>query len=170
MKRDGNGWVTSTTGQRYWGRYGAVGLLLAAPHPATNQITVLLQHRALWTQHGDTWGLPGGAKDSHETPEQAALREAREETGLDPAQVTTTALVVTDSTELAGGGQWTYTTVIATATELLTAISGFEGGACWVPDGTVTELPLHPGLAASWPTLRPMLAQLGTKGSGNNGQ
>ena len=28
---------------------------------------VLMQHRAPWTANGDTWGLPGGARDSHES-------------------------------------------------------------------------------------------------------
>ncbi|MGA8253657.1 MAG: DNA mismatch repair protein MutT, partial [Mycobacterium sp.] len=31
MRGDGNGWVVSATGSRYWGRYGAAGLLLRAP-------------------------------------------------------------------------------------------------------------------------------------------
>lgn len=33
------------------------------------------------------WGLPKGAVSEHETPEQAAVREVREETGLD-AEIT----------------------------------------------------------------------------------
>jgi ADP-ribose pyrophosphatase YjhB (NUDIX family) len=48
---------------------------------------VLLQHRAPWSHQGGTWGLPGGARDSHETPEQAAVREIAEETGQ-PVRVT----------------------------------------------------------------------------------
>lgn len=41
---------------------------------------VLLQRRA--DAHG-TWGLPGGAMELGETLEEAAVRETREETGLD---------------------------------------------------------------------------------------
>ena len=44
--------------------------------------TILLQHRAPWVHNGDTWGIPGGARDSHETPTEAALREAHEEIGI----------------------------------------------------------------------------------------
>lgn len=36
-------------------------------------------------RRGDTnkWGFPGGAIELGETPEMAAIREAKEETGLD---------------------------------------------------------------------------------------
>jgi 8-oxo-dGTP pyrophosphatase MutT (NUDIX family) len=89
VRGDGNGWTWCALGHRHWGRYGAAGLLLrrlddldgsAAP-------SVLLQHRAAWTSDGGTWSLPGGARDSHESVIQAALREAHEETGLDPSGV-----------------------------------------------------------------------------------
>ena len=61
--------------------HGAAGLLLRAPRPDGTP-AVLLQHRAPWSHQGGTWGLPGGARDSHETAEQAAVREAHEEAGL----------------------------------------------------------------------------------------
>ena len=80
MRGDGDGWVVSETGM-YWGRHGAAGLLLRAPR-ADGSAAVLLQHRAPWSHQGGTWGLPGGARDSHETPEEAAKREAHEEAGL----------------------------------------------------------------------------------------
>ena len=78
MQGDGDGWVISERGAHYWGRYGAAGLLLRAPLPDGTP-AVLLQHRAVWSHQGGTWGLPGGARDSHETPEQTAVREAHEE-------------------------------------------------------------------------------------------
>ena len=61
--------------------FGAAGLLLRAPRPDGTP-AVLLQHRAVWSHQGGTWGLPGGARDSHETPEETAVREAQEEAGL----------------------------------------------------------------------------------------
>ena len=93
VRGDGDGWVVSDTGMHYWGRHGAAGLLLRAPRPDGTP-AVLLQHRAPWSHQGGTWGLPGGARDSHETPEQAAVhRAALLETchavGRDPATVRT---------------------------------------------------------------------------------
>lgn len=40
---------------------------------------------ALWIEDAERkrWTLPGGGVDLHETPEQGAVREAREETGYD---------------------------------------------------------------------------------------
>ena len=66
MSGDGNGWVFCSLGHRHWGRFGAAGILI------TDGLRVVLQHRAGWTHEGDTWALPGGARDSHETPAEAA--------------------------------------------------------------------------------------------------
>ena len=57
---DGDGWVQCALGHRHWGRFGAAGLLVNADRD------FVLQHRAPWTHEGGTWGLPGGARDSHE--------------------------------------------------------------------------------------------------------
>ena len=94
MHGDGDGWVVSDNGAHYWGRYGAAGLLLRAPRPDGTP-AVLLQHRAVWSHQGGTWGLPGGARDSHETAEETAVREAREEAGLPAERVAVRATVVT---------------------------------------------------------------------------
>src|ERR1700712_5837404 len=90
VRGDGDGWVVSDTGNPYWGRYGAAGLLLRAPRP-DGPPAVLLQHRAVWSHQGGTWALPGGARDSHETPEQTAVREAHEEAGLTAGRLTVRA-------------------------------------------------------------------------------
>ncbi|MBZ4558580.1 NUDIX domain-containing protein [Mycobacterium avium subsp. hominissuis] len=151
---DGNGWVLARNGVRYWGRHGAAGLLLWAPRPDGTP-AILLQHRAGWSQHGGTWGLPGGACDSHETPEQTALRETREETGLSADQLRVFATVVTARP---AGADWTYTTVVADADRLLPVRPNGESRELrWVDETDVASLPLHPGLAASWPALRTLL-------------
>jgi 8-oxo-dGTP diphosphatase len=154
---DGDGWVVSDTGAAYWGRHGAAGLLLRAPRP-DGSAAVLLQHRAPWSHQGGPWGLPGGARDSHETAEQAAVREAHEEAGLPADQLTVRATVVTAE---ASGSHWTYTTVIADAAELLDTVPNRESSELrWVGEDDVAELPLHPGFAASWERLRTVTASI----------
>ncbi len=148
MRGDGDGWVVCSAGHRHWGRYGAAGLLLRHA-PAAGPPAILLQHRAAWSHHGDTWGLPGGARDSHESAEQAALREAVEESGVDLAQLDVTGEWVDEH------GGWSYTTVLAIAPEQLEvrAVTMESIALRWVAEHEVSDLPLHPGFAASWPQL-----------------
>ncbi|MFE3545139.1 NUDIX domain-containing protein [Nocardia sp. NPDC059177] len=150
MRGDGDGWATSPGGVRHWGRFGAAGLLLRAPLPAGGS-AVLLQHRAPWSHQGGTWALPGGARDSHETAEHAAVREAEEEAGItaDLLRVRAQRLTMT-----APSG-WTYITVVADAESPLATIANKESSElAWVPEAEVTDLPLHPGFATAWRTLR----------------
>ena len=53
----GDAWVLGPDGAKYWGRFGAAGLLAVDAHRG-----ILMQHRATWSHHGGTWGLPGGAR------------------------------------------------------------------------------------------------------------
>ena len=155
MRGDGDGWVVSASGAAYWGRHGAAGLLLRAPRP-DGSAAVLLQHRAPWSHQGGTWGLPGGARDSHETIEQAAMREAHEEAGL-PADL----LIVRTTVVTAEVSGWTYTTVIADAEDLLDTVPNRESAELrWVAEDEVADLPLHPGFAASWERLRSVAASI----------
>lgn len=154
MRGDGDGWVVSDAGTPYWGRHGAAGLLLRAPRPDGTP-AVLLQHRAPWSHQGGTWALPGGARDSHETAEEAAVREAHEEAGLAAEHVRVRAKVVTAEISGTGGSSWTYTTVVADAPALLDTVPNRESSELrWVGEDEVVELPLHPGFAASWESLR----------------
>jgi 8-oxo-dGTP diphosphatase len=151
VRGDGDGWVLSDSGARFWGRHGAAGLLLRAPLPDGSP-AVLLQHRAAWSHQGGTWGLPGGARDSHETAAQTAVREAHEEAGLPAEQLTVRAAVVTAR---ASGSRWTYTTVVADARHPLLTVPNQESAELrWVDEDEVERLPLHPGFAASWQVLR----------------
>ncbi len=146
--------MVSDSGAHYWGRYGAAGLLLRAPGPDGTP-AVLLQHRAVWSHQGGTWGLPGGARDSHETPEQTAVREAHEEAGLPADRLAVRATVVTTRVSGIGGTRWSYTTVVADAAELLQTVPNRESAEMrWVAESEVANLPLHPGFAASWHLLR----------------
>jgi 8-oxo-dGTP diphosphatase len=152
---DGDGWVECAAGHRHWGRYGAAGLL-AHRLDAMGTQEVLLQHRAEWSHFGGTWGLLGGARASHETAVQAALREAAEEGAVDASEVGVDGRYDDDH------GGWSYVTVIVTASEALTAQpSGGESiDVVWHDVSRVDDLPLHPGFAASWPVLRDAMAPL----------
>ena len=128
--------------------------MLRAPQP-DGRAAVLLQHRAPWSHQGGTWGLPGGARDSHETVEQAAVREAHEEAGLTADQLVVRGTVVTAQVFGSGRPAWSYTTVIADAPEPLATLPNRESAELrWVPEDEVADLPLHPGFAASWDRLR----------------
>jgi len=141
----GDAWVQAPDGRKYWGRFGAAGLLVHH-----HRLGVLLQHRAIWSHFGDTWGLPGGARHENETAIEAALREAKEEAGV-PAH-----LVEVRFTSLLDLGFWSYTTVVVQAVqEFQPVISDQESIAlAWVPLAGVDALALHPGFAKSWPMLR----------------
>ena len=143
MLGDGNGWVTTPDGTRLWGRFGAAGLFLVAGNGADAK--VLLQHRAEWTAQGGTWGIPGGARDSHETPAQAAVRESVEECAIDQGRIDVVEeLVTTDLPE------WSYTTVIALCEAPLAVTANEESEELrWVGLHEVSGFELHPGFAAS---------------------
>jgi len=150
MRGDGDGFVHSPDGTRQWGLFGAAGLLLRAPRPGGGAV-VLMQHRAPWSHQGGTWALPGGARDSHETSEDAAVREAHEEAGIAPASVRVRGSRVT-ATALSG---WTYTTVVADIAEPVPTTANIESAElAWVSEDEVEARPLHPAFAAAWPLLR----------------
>jgi 8-oxo-dGTP diphosphatase len=150
--RDGNGWVRCELGHRHWGRYGAAGLLAFVSSGGP----VLLQQRTWWSHHGGTWGLPGGARDSHESVLAAALREAAEECGVPPELVTPRGVFADDH------GGWSYTTVLAEAAATFKVESDYDEteDVAWVRRQEVTGLDLHPGFAEHWPELRDSLELL----------
>lgn len=115
---------------------------------------MLLQHRVSWSHHGDTWALPGGARHQGESACDGALRESAEEAGVPADAVAARLISVFDV------GIWTYSTVVADVTRPFEpVISDPESRELsWVPVDAVDAYPLHPGFAASWRTLRPLLA------------
>ncbi|MFB8386971.1 NUDIX domain-containing protein [Microbacterium sp. NPDC055910] len=144
----GDAWVVAPTGERYWGRFGAAGLLALDP-----QRGVLLQHRVAWSHHGDTWALPGGALHEGEAAMTGAVREAQEEAGVPDGTTRPRVLSVFDL------GYWSYTTVVADVVDPFEAvITDPESRALeWVPVDEVADRPLHPGFAASWERMRGLL-------------
>jgi 8-oxo-dGTP diphosphatase len=147
---DGDGWIHCAKGHRHWGRFGAAGLLLSDGKRS------ILQHRAPWTHEGDTWGLLGGARDSHEDPVATATREAAEEAAIMPDSIEPLSCWIDDH------GGWSYTTVLARAVGTITphAANAESVDVRWWDHAAVESLPLHRGLQASWPVLRAKLADL----------
>jgi 8-oxo-dGTP pyrophosphatase MutT (NUDIX family) len=63
--------------------------VLALIHPGeTGDIRIVLTHRTETIVHGGQLSFPGGASENNETPEETALREAKEEIGIKPSLVT----------------------------------------------------------------------------------
>lgn len=216
----GDGWAVGADGVRRWGTLGAAGLFLTT---VEDGVTLLLvQHRAMWTNFGGTWGIPGGAVDTGESAEVGALRETQEETGVDPADVTVTGSAVTaraaldhvlrrvpltdDELPLAAPvtdavatglrlhdalqahpvthpdtgnrlvgtlegtlcwevpddtvAEWTYTTVLGTATHALELTPTAEStDLAWCPIDEVAELRLLPAFREALPGLRELLGR-----------
>ncbi|MCV2490638.1 NUDIX domain-containing protein [Geodermatophilus sp. YIM 151500] len=162
MRSPTDSWTTCALGHRHWGLAGAAGLLLH--RDAADGPELLLQHRAPWSHHGGTWGTPGGALHVGEPPEAGALREVREELGLTAADVVLGARSIDDH------GGWAYTTVLARPARRIEAgdltLDGESAGAAWLPLAALTDVELHPGLAASLDRLRPLLLARDTTGGG----
>ena len=141
--RDGDGWVQCRCGGKHWGINGAAGLLLIRDGK------IMMQHRAPWVHNGDTWGLPGGARDSHESIEEAALRETIEETGIDGSHVKFIGRFSDDHID------WRYDTVIAIAAGKLetSAWNQETHDIGWFTIEEINKLELHPSFAKTWPNL-----------------
>ncbi|KHK99119.1 NTP pyrophosphohydrolase [Microbacterium mangrovi] len=144
----GDAWVVAPSGERYWGRYGAAGLLLIDA-----ERRILMQHRVEWSHFGGTWALPGGARHEGETARDAALREAGEEAGVPADAAAVRAMHIFDL------GYWSYATVIADVRyPFEPRVTDPESNALeWVAVDAVDDLPLHPGFAASWGEIRTLL-------------
>jgi 8-oxo-dGTP diphosphatase len=145
--RDGDGWVQCACGNKHWGLNGAAGILIL------RGTEILLQHRAPWVHNGDTWGIPVGARDSHESTIEGAFRDLVEETGIDIDLLTPLHNFTDDHVS------WKYETVIARAAANLVAheVNDESHEVRWVEIETVNELPLHPSFANSWPELKKLL-------------
>ncbi|MFI6505033.1 NUDIX domain-containing protein [Nonomuraea typhae] len=150
--KDGDGWAECGLGHRHWGLHGASGLL-AVHHDEHGTPHVLMQKRSWWSHHGGTWGLPGGARDSHEDAVAGALREAREEAALGAHDLRVRGVYLDDH------GGWTFETVIADAAALLAAAPANDESSelRWLPPAEIARKTLHPGFAATWGEIQGVL-------------
>lgn len=154
---DGDRFVTCSKGHEHWGAHGAAGLLIR--HKGEDgQQRYLLQKRAPFVDHGSTWSVPGGAIGRHETPEQGAMREAREEIGSLPRDLKHHHTV--KSTDC---GNWAYHTCVYDSPEHFNPRGGGEtdyetAGTAWHTHDEIEAMrrrgDLHPGFAKSWDMVR----------------
>ncbi|MDD6461066.1 MAG: Maf family nucleotide pyrophosphatase [Bifidobacteriaceae bacterium] len=149
VHQPGDGWVDCPCGHRHWGRNGASGVLLARRDATSGEVTqVLLQHRALWSAEGGTWGAPGGATADGESPLEGALRESFEEANIHPEDID----VVGAYRE--SHGAWSYTTVLAFEKPGHTVIPRANDDesleTCWVSVPAVDNLTLLSAMRQDW--------------------
>jgi 8-oxo-dGTP diphosphatase len=153
-RHPGDAWV-SCGDHRHWGTFGAAGLLLARRADGGAVTDVVLQHRALWSDQGGTWGVPGGALAPGEPAVVGALRESEEEASIPPAAVRVVGTHVLDH------GPWSYTTVVGEVVpemKVKPAASDPESlEVRWVALPELERLPLMPAFADALPNLLALL-------------
>lgn len=159
VNQPGDGFIDCACGRQHWGLNGASGVLLARRDPQTGDVTdVLMQHRALWSAEGGTWGIPGGATADGENTLEGALRESQEEANIHPEDI----MVV--GTYLEDHGPWGYTTVFAFEkpghTVQARANDDESLEIAWVPIDKVGQLPLLKAMKTDWPSFEQRLQQL----------
>lgn len=158
VRQPGDGWIDCACGRRHWGLNGASGVLLAR-RGADGAVThVVMQHRALWSAEGGTWGIPGGATADGENAIEGALRESYEEANITPEDIDVVGTWREDH------GNWAYTTVFAfekpghTVTPRANDDESMEIE--WVPIDEVPERRLLTAMRTDWPRFRARLDAL----------
>ncbi|WP_391496018.1 Maf family nucleotide pyrophosphatase [Gardnerella swidsinskii] len=162
VHQPGDGWVHCNCGRRHWGHNGAAGVLLARRDAETGRVThVVMQHRALWSAEGGTWGIPGGAISDGESAIEGALRESFEEANITSGDIEVVGAYREDH------GNWRYTTVFAFEKP------GHSVDPCahddesmeikWVPIDDVPKLKLLTAMRTDWPSFRARLDSLAAR-------
>ena len=108
--------------------------------------TVLMIHRQKADEHRGFWLAPGGKLEKNEAPIEAAIREVREETGLQIQPPDLKAVLsFPDDGDSPFGDEWQvfvfYTSFFSG--ELRTDCP--EGQLAWIPREQLTELPMWEG-------------------------
>jgi len=121
----------------------AAGIIFLAPDG-----DVLVLHRSKKEENfPGHWALPGGGADEGETPEQAAIREAREEMGIDadPAGLRDIEKVVTPK------GKAFHTFVLPVGEKFVPKLNDEHSGYAWASLDMLPR-PLHPAVDAMMKT------------------
>lgn len=119
----------------FWGKRGAGCLFQAID---TGRICIA--HRSMQVEQPGTWGTWGGAIDNNETPENAAKREVREESGYNGKMKLIPLYVFKHPSG------FIYYNFLALVEKEFTPIMDWETqGFKWVTFGKWPK-PLHPGL------------------------
>lgn len=149
----GDGWIRTPSGRKYWGLFGAAGMLLR--HVDEIGVARYLLARRSSQVHGGQgqWALPGGAIDSHETPVEAALREFTEEMGPIPSGWLLRGTHVVAPLP----GVWAYTTCCADVDERPAyhhSLTWENDAADWFTEVELGEIELFEPFASAFPRLR----------------
>ena len=166
VHQPGDGWIDCACGRKHWGVNGASGILLARRDGGTGRVThVVMQHRALWSAEGGTWGIPGGATADGESPIEGALRESYEEANITPEDIEVVGAYREDH------GPWAYTTVFAFEKPGHTVNPKANDDESmtveWVPIDRVPELRLLTAMRTDWPRF---VSRLEALAAGHMGQ
>jgi 8-oxo-dGTP pyrophosphatase MutT (NUDIX family) len=144
-----------------WGKYGAAGVLIAAPGGDGEPRFLMVQRGPMVSSNKGKWQLAGGALNSKESPEQGAAREIFEEIGAPQEYLTTMEKVGSHDIEvpIPGKKPWKYSNIVATAPTMFNPkIDGTEtGDAKWLTKAEIDQLAttgqLHPALAKNLPQI-----------------
>ncbi|OZG64787.1 Maf family protein [Bifidobacterium eulemuris] len=162
VHQPGDGWVECACGRKHWGTNGASGILLARRDETSGEVThVVMQHRAMWSAEGGTWGIPGGATANGENPIEGALRESYEEANITPEDIEVVGAYREDH------GPWSYTTVFAfekPGHRVEPKANDDESMEIeWVPIDDVPNRKLLTAMRTDWPNFAARLRELATQ-------
>jgi ADP-ribose pyrophosphatase YjhB (NUDIX family) len=154
----GEGYYFARSGNRYWGRYGAAGVLLRRALKDGEHVYLLAKRAAHISAGGGKWAWPGGAhknKANAESPQRTAYEELQEELGITLSENLFPVGIHTNFVE----PDWSYKTMIVDVTGLSSVLDSLAIGDdenseyAWFTDDDILALrendELHPAVASS---------------------
>ncbi len=107
---------------------------------------VLMIHRQKKDEHKGLWLAPGGKLEKNEAPREAAIREVKEETGLDIDQLALKGvLTFPDDGDSPFGDEWHVFVFHALQPKGQLTADCPEGHLEWIPRDELVELPMWKG-------------------------